>query len=309
MSEKFEIQQILDQPDQCLKLALSICQKHSLPSDCVRIGNQTQHVFAVAQRFIIKFFPPSDPNAFQIERTFLQSLYQQLPIRTPELYAADSLDGADYIVMEHLPGTAIEHVWGTLSIAEQGDIMGQLGRAIHALHALPVGDFQTAPSDWHSFIDQQKQDLITNHRNFGLDDAWVSQLSEYVDSRTLDLHDRAQIVPLHTELMQEHIFLSRDAKGWQVAGMIDFEPAMLGHREYEFCAVGLFLTQGKRELLREFLVSYGYAEADLTAEFSRRIMILMLLHRYSDLSWFLALIPSDRHVTTLAQLEQFWYGV
>ena len=84
---------------------------------------------------------------------------------------------------------------------------------------------------------------------------------------------------------------------------------MVGHAEYEFCAVGLFLSQGDKDLFRLFLSSYGYGDSDLTAELSRRILGFLLLHRYSNLNWFLTFIPANRRFTRLAQLEQYWYGV
>jgi hypothetical protein len=38
-------------------------------------------------------------------------------------------------------------------------------------------------------------------------------------------------------------------------------------------------------------------------------MAFLLLHRYSNLTWFLSLLPPDAHFTRLGDLEQFWYGL
>lgn len=89
---------------------------------------------------------------------------------------------------------------------------------------------------------------------------------------------------------------------------ISFEPSMVGQREYDFCAVGIFITQGNSGLFREFLSSYGYADSDLTDDLRRRIMMWLLLHRYSNLSWFLTLIPGTSNLTKLEELEQYWFG-
>ena len=73
--------------------------------------------------------------------------------------------------------------------------------------------------------------------------------------------------------------------------------------------MGLFLTGGDRELFRHFLAAYGYQEAALTDELSRRIMVLLLLHRYGNLRRFLDLLPAGRQFSRLQELEQHWFGV
>lgn len=40
---------------------------------------------------------------------------------------------------------------------------------------------------------------------------------------------------------------------WRLTGLIDFEPAMRGAREYEFAAVSVFFAEGDAELLRRTL--------------------------------------------------------
>jgi hygromycin-B 7''-O-kinase len=174
---------------------------------------------------------------------------------------------------------------------------------------LPVDFFAAAPFRWHPFIDSQKESLLERHRNWGLDPSWLSQIPEYMAGISLDVHGPAYMAPLHTELMQEHIFIEKRGNDWTLSGLIDFEPSMVGHREYEFCAVGLFITRGDRDLFRLFLSSYGYTDAELTPDLNRRIMIFLLLHRYGNLRRFLGLIPPDLRFTTLPQLEQYLYGV
>ena len=45
--------------------------------------------------------------------------------------------------------------------------------------------------------------------------------------------------------MREHLLVSEGPGGaWRLTGLIDFEPAMRGEREYEFVGVGVFVAAG-----------------------------------------------------------------
>jgi hygromycin-B 7''-O-kinase len=108
--------------------------------------------------------------------------------------------------------------------------------------------------------------------------------------------------------MPEHVLVERSGGAWSLSGLVDFEPSMTGLAEYDFCAVGIFLTRGHRDLFRDFLLGYGYADADLTDQLSRRIMALLLLHRYGNVKRFLERLPSNERPATLEQLARYWYG-
>jgi hygromycin-B 7''-O-kinase len=104
--------------------------------------------------------------------------------------------------------------------------------------------------------------------------------------------------------MRQHLLV--ESKGaWHVSGLIDFEPAMLGAPEYELSAVGIFLTCAEPGLLRAFLDAYG-AEAD--DELPLRIMAYTLLHRYSDLRWYLERLPVPDDVGDLEGLARRWFA-
>lgn len=308
MNPDAQFEQLLTQPGPCLELARGVCDRHRLSLDCTRIEGGSRLMYATADGHIIKIFPTHEDDFFETETVFLKQLHGRLPVPTPRLYAADRWQRYPYIVMERLSGTPLTETWNGLNDDEKQEIVRQLGVAVRALHNLPVDLFAAAPFQWHPFIDHQRESFLTNHRNWGLDPAWLSQLADYMDGFPLDIHDAAQLVPLHTELMREHIFIEKKGRDWVISGLIDFEPSMVGHREYEFCAVGLFITRGNRDLFRLFLSSYGYTDAELTDELSRRIMVLLLLHRYGNLKRFLTLIPPHRQLTTLHQVEQYWFS-
>jgi hygromycin-B 7''-O-kinase len=294
---------------QDLQLAQAICRKHHLSPDCTRIVEGSALVFSAAGRHIIKIFPPEETDFLKTEALFLSQLYGRLPIQTPQLVASGSWRSYPYLIMEQLQGLSLRRVWPELGAAEQEYLISQLGNAIRVLHTLPLDLFNSTPLQWQPFIEQQHENLLSHHQGYGLDPAWLAQLPDYLNGCGLEMQEAGQLAPLHTELMPEHIFVRQEGARWTLSGLIDFEPAMVGQAEYEFCAVGLFLTPGNKRLFRLFLASYGYPEAVLSGALSRRIMGLMLLHRYSNLKRFLTSLPPHLQFTQLGELEQYWYGL
>ncbi|NMC43441.1 MAG: phosphotransferase [candidate division Zixibacteria bacterium] len=305
--EQFE--HLLTQTGPCLDLTRGVCTRHALSPELTRIVGGSRLMYATGDGRIIKIFPPHEVDFFQTEVLFLNQLHDRLPLPTPRLYAADRFDEYPYVIMECLSGVPLTEAWAVLTDQERKSIVRQLGIAVRAMHDLPVDLFAAAPFRWHPIIDAQRESLLDRHQNWGLDSAWSSQIPGYIGGTVLNVHDHVHLVPLHTELMQEHVFIEKRGGDWTISGLIDYEPSMIGHREYEFCAVGLFITCGNRDLFRLFLSSYGYADAELTPLLSRQVMMLLLLHRYGNLRRFLGLIPTDLRLTTLSQLEQYWYGL
>ena len=109
--------------------------------------------------------------------------------------------------------------------------------------------------------------------------------------------------------MREHLLVEHAATGWRLSGLFDFEPAMVGAPEYEFASVGLFLSCGDPRLLRRVLLSYGYAESALDERLEHRLLAYGLLHRYSNLPWFLKRVPPPSHARALPDLASVWWGL
>jgi hygromycin-B 7''-O-kinase len=301
-----EFEKLLQQPERCLQIAQEIAARHDLPADIARIEEGSALVFSLAGQMILKIFAPEDKWFCLSETIFLSNFYRSLPI--PRLIAHGMYGKSFYIVMEQLQGVQWSQVWDSLMEREQRSLICQLGelvRAVHSRSPYPAAEF--SPFKWDTIIEEQRTNLVDHHRAYGLEPLWLDQLVEYVESCPIDYHDPARLVPLHTELMPDHLFVQAQGSEWRLTGLIDFEPWMMGYAEYEFAAVGLFITQGNRDLFRLFLNSYGYQE--IPADLSRQIMVFLLLHRYSNLNWFLNLLPPDHGFTTLHQLEQYWYGI
>ena len=103
-------------------------------------------------------------------------------------------------------------------------------------------------------------------------------------------------------------FLVKKTDGvWHIDGLIDFGDAMLGLPEYDLLGPGAFLIQGDKQLLREFMTSYGYSSDALTENLSQQLMGLMLLHQYSNLN-IQVRIDGWQGVKTMKDLEYLVWG-
>jgi hygromycin-B 7''-O-kinase len=91
----------------------------------------------------------------------------------------------------------------------------------------------------------------------------------------------------------------------RLTGLVDFEPSMIGGREYEFASVGIFFAAGDGELLRTALDEAGCPR---DAALSRRLCGYALLHRYSHLGWYLERMPPRPGVDSFDALAAQWFA-
>jgi hygromycin-B 7''-O-kinase len=106
--------------------------------------------------------------------------------------------------------------------------------------------------------------------------SWSGSMgSRFTDSRT---------VPLHTELIDQHIYVQQVAGRFELSGLIDFADARVGAPHYEFGALVGFVFKGEPGLLREFMLAYGIREAELTQAYSEVLLGWSLCHRFANLS-------------------------
>jgi hygromycin-B 7''-O-kinase len=87
---------------------------------------------------------------------------------------------------------------------------------------------------------------------------------------------------------------------------VDFEDALCGAREYEWACAGIFLTGGEPGLLHAMLDGYGGRSDD---ELPLRCMAYALLHRYSNLRWYLERLPATGEEHDLESLARRWFAL
>jgi len=259
-------------------------------------------VYAVGDDLVLKLFPPVHLDELPTERTMLEVLHGKLPIPTPALRDVGERDGWGYVLMERLRGETLKDAWPKLSTEDRNRLAPELGEALAALHSLRDPRLDVLdPPDWAAFVAEQRANVVEHHRRTGLGEGWIARIPAFLDSVELG---SPPAVPLHTEFMRDHVMVTHDGeRGYYATGLFDFEPAMRGAAEYDFVAVGLFVSGGDKDFLRRLLAGYG-AEPD--EEFSRRCLAYAFLHVYSNFTWYLKVLPAPEEPTPEALARAWW---
>jgi hygromycin-B 7''-O-kinase len=271
-----------------------------------RYAAGSRPVYAVGD-LVVKLFPPvADWPAYRIEAEVLAAVQGELPTPTPRVHAAGEQDGWGYILMSRLPGVPLEGVWDRLPAGDRVRLARDLGETIAALHEVPPPEIACWwPEDWPAFMARQRAVVVGEQLGLGLPPAWADQIPCFLDEVGLPVRTP---VLLHTEIMREHLLVSQDAgAAWRLSGLIDFEPAMRGDREYEWAAVGVFVAEGDGAFLGGTLTAYGYSRDQLDGTLRRRLLAWLLLHRYSNLAWYLDRLPPPER-PTLDALADRWFA-
>jgi hygromycin-B 7''-O-kinase len=267
-----------------------------------RFDSGSLPVYAVGAAHVLKLFPPGEQSHADIEARVLAAVQDQLPIPTPRLVAAARHDGWPYVLMSRLHGERLVDAWPHLSQAERDRAADTLGQAVAALHAIDTTSLADLRPAWHEFLPAQRASAAERQRERRLAPEWIAQVDSFL-ARWMPA-PAPHLALLHTELMREHLTVHEG----RLAGLFDFEPAMIGAPEYDFASVGLFVSCADPHALRRILLAYGYASAALDENLSMRLMAYALLHRYSNLRWYLERLPAPQ-APTLEQLALRWFNL
>jgi hygromycin-B 7''-O-kinase len=282
-----------------------ICRVHGIADQPRRkFAGGSTIVFAVGDAYVVKLFEPFIAANALTEEAVLRHVDGRVGIATPHVFHAGTLDGWRYVVMSRLHGELASDAWDGLDADSRRSVCAQAGSAIGKLHALDVTGLHIAGPTWTEFIGRQRADCMARQAGKALDPHWLDQIPAFLDSVALTNDGLAL---LHTEMMREHVLITRGADAVAVSGIFDFEPAMIGAREYDFASIGVFLTGGDAALFDAFLDAYGLPRTARDPEMPRRVMAYALLHRYSNMAWYLERVP-PRTATTLDALAEEWFG-
>ncbi|MCF6422670.1 aminoglycoside phosphotransferase family protein [Amycolatopsis tucumanensis] len=270
----------------------ALARRLGIRGEVSRFATGSLPVYACGDGLVLKLYPPAYPADFATESRVLRVVDGRLPVATPRVLDTGELDGWRYLLMTRLPGVPL----GEVPVAEQIRLAPALGAALAALHALDVPDL--GPSSWAGFVTEQAASAVT--RQPALDQVWARQIPSFLDSA--DLGSPSPVL-LHTEVMAEHVLAVPDGGGWRLSGLFDFEPAMRGAPEYEFAAIGIFVTRGSPEYLRALLDGYGLVPDD---DFPARCLAYLLLHRYSNLASYFKHMPAPAEPTLEALAHAWW---
>lgn len=285
-----------------------ICARHGLAGqDAVRFAGGSLPVYDVGSAHVLKLFPPCHRSDFETESDALALLAGRLPIPTPRVEATGALDDWTFVLMERLHGRSLADAWPEIPPDEREPLADVLGECLAALHAVDAQETRVPGPDWAGFVREQRARCLEQQRARGLGPEWLEQIPSFLDAVELAAPARGAL--LHTEVMREHLLVAPGARGLALSGLFDFEPAMIGAHEYEFASVGIFVACGDRAFLRRMLRAYGYRADELDLGLQRRFLAYALLHRYSNLRWYLERVPPRAGDRTLDDLAARWWPV
>jgi len=298
-----DVDQLRKDSDRCVAALRVVVEHAGVSMDGIELLSDWSNLVGGVGDAVIKLFAPFDEKYRITEQRALEFLEGKLGLATPKIRAQGELEGWSYLVMDRIPGQPLSVVWDLLAPDDRRRLCHDIGRTAARLHDLEVQDVIDLEPEWHAFIAEQRRGVLAQQARTNLESRWQLQIESYLDS--VPLPEEAPKL-LHTELAREHFFAEQRAGRWELSGLLDFEPAMMGHPEYEFASVGLFVSRGESELLQACLLGYGYDESDLGEELGRRFLAYALLHRYSSLAWYLKFMPTDG-IETLDHLARSWW--
>lgn len=303
-----EFETLKQKKDFLEKAAHEIIARHHLPNELLSPFEGTNIVFAQGASRIIKIFPPFHQNQFTSDLLVMKHLQRKLSVNTPDLEYHGVLDNWPYIVMSRLEGVLLEGLWEKLDHDNKTVILRELGALIREVHALPTEGLEAIDCHWQEFIRKQIADCVAQHRATKLCPVLLQQIPGYLEAAEERLPKIRNPVLLTGEYTPMNFLVKQIQGVWHIAGLIDFGDSMLGLPEYDLLGPGAFLIQGNKELLKEFLISYGYLPEELTPALSNQLTLLMLLHRYSNLGIQIRIDNWMNKVTNIKELENLVWG-
>jgi hygromycin-B 7''-O-kinase len=268
---------------QCLSAAQDIAHRHGLPhADPHLFATGTNLVVGLDDRLILKIFPPFLRGRFVSERISLAQLRGRLSVPIPEIVLEGERDQWPYLVITRLSGILGKEAWPALPEDQKERILARIGETIAEVQRVPVGDLSRIEPRWRQLMSKQIEGCRARHERLGLPQKYLDGLGEL-------LRDAAALIPLDTppviltgEYIPENFLLSCDGGGWRLSGLIDFGDVMTGWSEYDLLGPSAFMTAGMPRRVRSLFEGFGYSQADIDPTLKRRLMALLLLHRFSD---------------------------
>ena len=270
-------------PAQWLPIARDIAHGHGLTCTEPQIfSTGTNLVVGLGETLILKLFPPMLRGQFVSERNSLAQLHGRLGVPIPEIIFEGERDGWPYLAITRLPGVLGSEAWPTLSESEKERVLVEIGQTIAEVQRAPLGDLANIEPRWGRFLSAQIAGCRARHECLGLPRKFLDGLDELLrDAERLIPLDQPPVI-LTGEYIPENFLLSRDRAGWRLSGLIDFGDVMTGWGEYDLLGPSAFMTAGMPRRVRSLFEGYGYSAAEITPDLRRRLMALMLLHRFGN---------------------------
>jgi hygromycin-B 7''-O-kinase len=271
-------------PARWLPIALDIARNHGLACATPHVfATGTNLVLALDEKLILKIFPPFLRGQFASERSTLAQLCGKLRIAIPEIVVEGERDGWPYLVITRLSGVLGAEAWPTLPEQDKERLLADIGDTIAQVQRVPAGTLERIEPRWDVFMRGQIEGCRARHEGFGLPKKFLDGLDELLrgTSAKLIALDGPPVI-LTGEYIPENFLLSRDAAGWRLSGLIDFGDVMTGRGEYDLLGPSVLMAGGMPRRVKSLYAGFGYSASDITPDLKRRLMALMLLHRFGN---------------------------
>jgi aminoglycoside phosphotransferase len=280
----------------------------------IRTHVPTTHVAAlVGDRYLVKLHYEDwfGEDCFQTEREAYRMLADRgLPV--PELLAEGALYDEGwrwpFLAMSAMGGHSLREVQGDVTSQDRERLADWLGKAVRALHGVPVHDGERINHEGYcDLIQVRTQRAHRDHEQWGsLPPRLVSQVRDYLwDARQLIDPEREPAVFLHGDLHEGNVFVDGVGGAIEAHGLLDFNDAYEGDPHYDVVGVHAKIFRGDKELLRRFLGAYGWG--DLGKRWPRRMMALTLAHDFDMVQPYADRIPTE--VETLDELASLLWDL
>ena len=297
-------------PAQWLPIADDIARGHGLACTTPHVfATGTNLVLALDEKLILKIFPPFLRGQFASERSTLAQLRGKLPIAIPEIVVEGERDGWPYLVITRLSGVLGAEAWPALPEQDKERVLAEIGETIAQVQRVPAGALARIEPGWNVFLGGQIEGCRARHEHFGLPQKFLDGLDELLrDAAELIALDGPPVI-LTGEYIPENFLLSRDNAGWRLSGLIDFGDVMTGRREYDLLGPSVLMAGGMPRRVQSLFAGFGYAASDITPDLKRRLMALMLLHRFGNPTRQICIEGWQQRAANLHELQDLLWPI
>jgi hygromycin-B 7''-O-kinase len=287
-----------------------VCEAHGIAfQEPAPFADGSNLIAAVGQRVVVKIFPPFHRHQWESEHRVLAHLGGRVRVPIPELVASGVRDdGWTYVILGKLPGTTLERIWPACSLQEKADLLAHIGAMIAEVHSVPVGELAGLEPAWSGFLAKQAARCRARHERLGMPRWFVEGVETFVEEAMPLLPSTFAPVILTGEYTPFNLLVEQGEGRWGFSGMIDFGDSMVGFREYDLLGPCVFLAQGVPDLLRSLLRGHGYSDSELDESLRRRLMLLQVLHRYSNFRFQVRIDGWESRATSFEALEELMFS-
>jgi hygromycin-B 7''-O-kinase len=238
----------------------------------------------------------SDPHVFSMGTNLVVAVDQRLILKP-------------YLVMTRVKGVNGKEAWAWLPEDQRESVLTQIGEIIAEVQRVPVGDLSQLQPQWKQFIPMQIEGCRARHERLGLPQKYLDGLDDFLrDAGTLIPVNAAPVI-LTGEYNPENIFLEEHSGRWRLAALIDFADVMTGWSEYDLVGPSTFAAGGIPGRVRSLLRGFGYSKANADPALPRRLMTLLLLHRFSNLAGQIRIEDWQQKAADLRELERLLWPI